>query len=152
MNIIEKCVPDIIKFKTKKRNHFEKIWREVFEERIKYTTKKRAKHSATIAVYSAIINEEFSNILPIKRKNFVLKKNKKYKTYKLKIKKRILNVIITTKKKVLEDYKHINTKGRIINAIKEYDQEILSKIIKKYNLNIHPNTDMYYVIYNEGEE
>jgi len=152
MTMIEKHVPDITKFKGEKRILLETLWEYVLKERSKHTTRKRAKIAATVAVYSKILNEECVLFPKIKRKKFLLREEKKYKKYELKRKGQSLKVIITTEDKVLEDYKHINTKGRIMNATKEYDQEILSKIIEKYSLDIHPNTNTYYVIYSENEE
>lgn len=148
----KKYVPELRKISKKKRESLEELWLDIYNIRRKTSGRKKAKHSANVTIYSEMI-KEFSTTKKIKRKEFIFEEKKKeYKTYELKKKGKSLNVIITTDKKVLKDFKHINSKGKINDVTGEYEQEILGKVISKYDLEIDPKINTFYAIYSEDEE
>jgi len=56
-----------------------------------------------------------------------------------------VNVILTTNKNVLKDYKNVERKGIVKNITDEYEKEILLKTEEENDIKLNPN--LYYTIF-----
>lgn len=143
-----------MKFPTNTTKKERKYLKEVYESTL-LKNRKRSKQKAR-AIAKAKFYEECFKIFLKKENEIVVneiwnRKNKKklfsyikenidYKKYKIGN-----NIfIVSTDKKILEKYSDSERKGMLRSMNDEYEQEILFKTKKKYNIRLDP--DMYYVI------
>jgi hypothetical protein len=143
MNII-KYIPELKKHSQKK--DFEKIWEEVYNQRKIKVGKKKAIYSANAKIKSLLVKEENLLIKQIKEnwnKEYIIEKKEDYSVYEIDD----MNVIITTKKEVLKDYKEVKRKGLIKYVEDNYEIKILDKLKDVNKIKLHP--DLYYVMWSK---
>ena len=116
-------------------------WNKVYKTRKEKVGKKKARISANARVKSLIAKDFIIEKAGDKELDLKLKKD--YKRY-LKGK---YEVILTTDKKVLKDYKNESIKGQIKDLNKDKYIDVINDVVDEYDLRI--NQYMYYVIFGD---
>lgn len=130
----------------------EYLWQEVYESRSKKVGKQKAVFSANATIYTEclkiflaekgdIYSKWINKISGPPTRELIEAKNN-YNSYNIDG----YNVIITTDKKVLDDYPNAERKGKM-RDMDEFERELIFKISDKYNLKFHPS--LYFVINGE---
>jgi len=131
----------------------EEIWQEVYESRSKKVGRKRAIYSANATVFSECLKsfleadgdvyKKWINKISGPNTRELKEAKQDYKTYIVEG----IEVIITSKRKVLDDYPNAERKGTI-KEMDEFEYQILQRIVEDNDIKIHPS--LYFVINGEN--
>lgn len=141
----KKYIPKVGK---KRKKELEKIWEEIYNLRVKKVSRNRSRISANAVVLSEVMKDCVIEEKPKKKKRILVEEKVRDKFYKYKD----LRVAITTDKSILKRYKNVEGKGMFSISMPAFHQQIINKIVEKYNLNIDPKIPTYYIIKGNEEE